>query len=42
VGRIRTYYTGRVRRGPGDWTDFDIREFKDDQHLSILVIEESC
>ena len=38
--RVQPYLKGQ--RELGDHTDFTAAEFKDDQHRSSLVIEESC
>jgi hypothetical protein len=40
--RMRPYLRGALQRAPGDHTDFNVAEFKDDQRRSLLVIEESC
>jgi hypothetical protein len=42
LARIRPYLKGERTHEPDDQTDFDAAEFKDDQHHSLLVIEESC
>jgi len=40
--RIRPYLKGEPTHEPGDQTDFDAAEFKDDRHRSLLIIEEYC
>jgi hypothetical protein len=40
--RMRPYLRESVGGAPGDFTDFRVAEFKDDQRRSLLVIEESC
>jgi hypothetical protein len=41
LARIRLYVKGEPRER-GDFTDFDVGEFKDDRRRSLLVVEESC
>jgi len=40
LARIRPYLKGEPTYEPGDQTDFDAAEFKDDRHRSLLIIEE--
>lgn len=40
--RMRRYLREPVARVPGDYTDFDAGEFRDDQRRTLLVVEESC
>ena len=40
--RIRPYLREPVVRAPGDFTDFQAGEFRDDERRSLLIIEESC
>jgi hypothetical protein len=40
--RVRPYVRDRFIRVPGDFADFEVAEFKDDDRRSLLVIEESC
>ncbi|GAA2760084.1 hypothetical protein [Actinopolymorpha rutila] len=39
---IRPYLKGVKRPSPGDYTDYFLGEFKDDNHRSLLIIEEQC
>ncbi|MEV8376414.1 hypothetical protein AB0P21_26970 [Kribbella sp. NPDC056861] len=39
---IRPYLDGTLSREVGDFTDFEVGEFKDDQHRSLLFVEVSC
>ncbi|MCC2322267.1 hypothetical protein [Cellulomonas xiejunii] len=39
--RMRRYLKEPAVRDPGDHTDFDTGEFRDDQRRTLLVIEES-
>ncbi|MCC2322274.1 hypothetical protein [Cellulomonas xiejunii] len=40
--RMCRYLKEPAVRDPGDCTDFDAGEFRDDQRRTLLVIEESC
>ncbi|MGW5364079.1 hypothetical protein [Actinopolymorpha pittospori] len=40
--KIRPYLKGAEEPSPGDRTDFCVGEFKDDQHRSLLIIEDRC
>lgn len=40
--RIRPHLRGTYERGAGDMSDFQVAEFKDDRHRSLLIVQESC
>ncbi|HEX8080787.1 MAG TPA: hypothetical protein VF557_11295 [Jatrophihabitans sp.] len=40
--RMRPYLRESVVRAPGDFTDFQVGEFRDDERRLLLIIEESC
>ncbi|MBF0688592.1 MAG: hypothetical protein IR158_12615 [Cellulomonas sp.] len=40
--RMSRYLEEPAVRDPGDFTDFDTGEFRDDQRRTLLVVEESC
>lgn len=42
LSAVRPYLKGVHIPPPGDYTDYIAAEFKDDQHRSLLVIEEFC